>query len=45
MDKKYDDKISAFSDFDITEVQNERNIEKNIKVKLDIVRKLYSKAR
>ena len=45
MDKRYDDEISAFSNFDITEVQKERNLEKSVKEKLDVVRKLYSKAR
>ena len=43
--KKEDDEISAFSNFDITEIQQERNIEKEVKEKLDVVRKLYHKAR
>ena len=47
MDKKVkdDDEISFFSNFDITEIQKEREIEKTVKEKLDVVRKLYQKAR
>ena len=43
--EKNDDNISAFSNFDITEIQKERKIEKTFKEKLDVVRKLYYKAR
>ena len=40
-----DDKISAFSNFDIMALQKERKKEKTAKEKLDVVRKLYKKAR
>ena len=40
-----DDKISAFSNFDITAIQQERKKEKSVKEKLDVVRKLYKKSR
>ena len=42
---KSDDELSFFSNFDITEIQKEREIEKTVKEKLDVVRKLYQKAR
>ena len=42
---KNDDSLSAFSNFDITEIQNERNREKSKKEKLKVVRKLYLKVR
>lgn len=40
-----DDNLSYFSNFDITKIQNERQKEKDVKEKLDIVRKLYQKTR
>ena len=43
--EKDDDELSFFSNFDITEIQKERQIEKTVKEKLDVVRKLYQKAR
>ena len=42
---KKDDSLSAFSNFDITEIQNARNIEKSKKEKLKVVRKLYVKVK
>ena len=38
-------KLSGFSDFDITQIQNERAKEKNSRQKLQIVRKLYLRTR
>jgi len=40
-----EDKLSFFSNFDITQIQNERAKEKNSRQKLDLVRKLYLKTR
>jgi hypothetical protein len=40
-----EDKLSGFSDFDITQIQNERAKEKNSRQKLQIVRKLYLRTR
>jgi len=40
-----DDNLSYFSNFDIIKIQNERQKEKEVKEKLDIVRKLYQKTR
>ena len=40
-----EDKISTFSNFDITQIQNERAKEKFSRQKLQIVRKLYLNAR
>ena len=40
-----EDKLSFFSNFDITQIQNERAKEKNSRQKLDLVRTLYLKSR
>jgi len=40
-----DDNLSYFSNFVIIKIQNERQKEKEVKEKLDIVRKLYQKTR
>ena len=40
-----EDEISTFSNFDITQIQNERAKEKFSKQKVEIVRKLYLKTR
>ena len=45
MEEEEEDKLSFFSNFDITQIQNERAKEKNSRQKLDLVRKLYLKTR
>ena len=40
-----DDNLSYFTNFDILQIQQDRNKEKEVKEKLDVVRKLYLKTR
>lgn len=42
---KEEDKESAFSNFDITQIQNERTKEKNSRNKIKVVRNLYLSTR
>ena len=45
MEELEEDKLSFFSNFDITQIQKERAKEKFSRQKLDIVRNLYLKTR